>query len=128
MLDFKPDRLGHMCCLDESLQRQLVASAIPLELCLTSNLLTESIQRYEDHHFRDLYACGHPVVLCADDCGVFETSLSQEYAIAAKAFGLGRSELLQLAERAVNYTFASGQEKQQIVQMFERFRHDLKPE
>lgn len=35
----------------------------------------------------DLYNKKHPLVLCTDDSGVFSTSLSKEYAIAAAAFG-----------------------------------------
>lgn len=35
------------------------------------------------------------------------TTVSQEYAIAARAFGLGREQLLQLAEASVGFVFAS---------------------
>jgi hypothetical protein len=36
----------------------------------------------------DLLLAGHPVVLCTDDSGVFNTTLSKEYSIAAHAFHL----------------------------------------
>lgn len=51
-----------------------------------------------------------PVVLCTDDSGLFGTTLSHEYAIAARAFGLGREELLRLVEASYGYLFCSPEE------------------
>jgi len=38
-------------------------------------------------HAVDLYNAKHPLVLCTDDSGVFSTSLTREYKIAASTFG-----------------------------------------
>ena len=54
---------------------------------------------------------GHHVVLCTDDSGVFATSLSKEYALAAEAFGLGHDQLFALASASVDHSFASREEK-----------------
>jgi adenosine deaminase len=75
---------------------------------------TNSVPGYVDHHFGQFYAANHPVVLCTDDSGVFATTLSQEYAIAAASFGLDQQQLIELASRAVEYCFCSEQEKQQL--------------
>ena len=58
MLAFKPERLGHMCCLDAALSQQLAASGIPVELCLSSNVITESVQGIAYHHFEPLRKSG----------------------------------------------------------------------
>ena len=194
ILDFKPDRLGHMCCLDDDLEKQFYDSCIPVELCLSSNIITESVATFPDHHFlhifragkyflgmltvsllpslpfpspalhndlchhqasestlspkfeasivnvnsndlfsvlapalgchvtrshnKDLSCCsaGHPVILCTDDSGVFNTSLSKEYAIAMQAFGLSQEELWQLSKQAIEHTFLSEGDKAQLRQ------------
>ena len=62
MLQFRPDRLGHMCCLNPSLERQLFSSMIPVELCLSSNVITASVKGFPDHHFLPFYKAGRPVL------------------------------------------------------------------
>ena len=58
VLNLPADRLGHMCCLDEVLEAELRASQIPLELCLSSNVITESVKGFPDHHFLPLFKAG----------------------------------------------------------------------
>jgi len=51
------------------------------------------------------------VVLCTDDSGVFGTTLSREYALAAVAFRLGLPQLLRLASAGVDHAFAGPEVK-----------------
>lgn len=84
---------------------------------------TNSVPGFVDHHFGQFYAANHPVVLCTDDSGVFATTLSQEYAITAAAFGLDQQQLIELASRAVEYCFCSEQDKQLLRHKVLNFQH-----
>ena len=64
MLHFQPDRLGHMCCLNPSLEQHLYASKVPVELCLSSNVITASVKGFPDHHFLPFYKAGQAVIQC----------------------------------------------------------------
>ncbi|CAL1397775.1 unnamed protein product [Linum trigynum] len=118
MLDFLPQRIGHACFLREPDWVKLKSSKIPVEICLTSNIMTDTISSLDIHHFVDLYRAKHPMVLCTDDSGVFSTSLSKEYSLASSAFGLGRKELFQLARDSVEFIFADGGVKQELKEIF----------
>ncbi|KQK14826.1 adenosine deaminase-like protein isoform X3 [Brachypodium distachyon] len=78
VLDFCPQRLGHVCCLNDEEWKKLKSSMIPVEICLTSNVMTGGAPSLELHHFADLYNAKHPLSLCTDDSGLFSTSLSNE--------------------------------------------------
>ena len=57
------------------------------------------------------------MVLCTDDSGVFQTSLSQEYAIATQAFGLSEADLWKLVIDSVDYTFLSDAARRDLKQL-----------
>lgn len=67
-------------------------------------------------------SAGHPVILCTDDSGLFNTSLSKEYAIAAASFDLDEVALLTLAEAAVNFCFIPAEDKEVLRSKFEGYR------
>ena len=49
-----------------------------------------------------------------DDVGVFGSPLSNEYALVAKHFGLGRSDICQLARGAIQVIFGSEEDKERL--------------
>ncbi|KAI3456430.1 hypothetical protein Pfo_013093 [Paulownia fortunei] len=118
MLDFLPRRIGHACCFEDDEWKLLKRLKIPVEICLTSNIRTETIASAEVHHFADLYKSNHPLILCTDDAGVFSTSLSAEYALASSTFGLGKREMFQLAQKAIDFIFACDRVKGELKTIF----------
>jgi len=120
MLDFRPDRLGHMCYMTAEAELQLQATGIPLELCLTSNIKTQTFNGFLDHHFKAFHAAGHPVVLCTDDSGVFGTTLSQEYAIAMSTFGLSCDQMIALALQSAEHAFLTPAELATLRQQMQK--------
>ena len=70
------------------------------------------------HHFGEWAGTQCAVALSTDDVGVFESALSNEYAIAAKAFGLGRGQLIALAKRASKASFAGRERMERLIDEF----------
>ncbi|XP_066395451.1 N6-mAMP deaminase-like [Miscanthus floridulus] len=118
VLDFFPQRLGHVCCLNDVEWEKLKSLMIPVEICLTSNVMTGGAPSLELHHFADLYNAKHPLSLCTDDSGLFSTSLSNEYYLVATTFGLSKSELFQLAQDAAQFVFADDVVKKSLKEVF----------
>ena len=101
------ERIGHgiAAVRDEALMRHLRERDIPLEICVTSNLVTGVVRRIEDHPVRRLFDAGVPIVLNSDDPAMFRCSLTGEYRLAAEQFGFTEAELRQLAENSFRYAF-----------------------
>ena len=81
---------------------------IPLEICITSNLVTGVVERVEDHPVRRLFDAGVPIVLNTDDPAMFGCTLVGEYRLAAERFGFSEEELVGIAENSFRFGFADG--------------------
>ncbi|KAH7106372.1 Metallo-dependent hydrolase [Auriculariales sp. MPI-PUGE-AT-0066] len=90
----EPDRLGHATFLNEEARQFVEANRIPIEICLSSNLLCKTAPTIDDHHVKHWILKDHPVAICTDDTLVFKSTLAGEYALlmAAPPLGLGLSE------------------------------------
>jgi adenosine deaminase/aminodeoxyfutalosine deaminase len=106
-LEIGAERIGHgiRAIEDPALVAYLRDHDIPLEICITSNLVTGVVKRLEDHPVRRLYDAGVPILLNTDDPAMFRCSLTEEYRLAARAFGFTEPELRTIAENGFRYAF-----------------------
>lgn len=101
------ERIGHgiASAQDPDLMRHLREHDIPLEICLTSNLVTGVVKRARDHPLRRLFDAGVPIVLNTDDPAMFRCTLVGEYRLAAEQFGFTETELREIAANGFRYAF-----------------------
>jgi len=106
-LDLGAERIGHgiAAARDEELMRHLRDHDIPLEICLTSNLVTGVVERLEDHPVRQLFDAGVPITLSTDDPAMFGCTLVGEYRLAAQQLGFSEAELRKIVENGWRYRF-----------------------
>lgn len=128
MLKYNADRLGHGTCVHpshggtERLWKLFLDSKTPLEVCLTSNVKCKTVESYENHHLQHLLQLQHPFAISTDDKGVFSTTLSKEFELAAKTFNLSALELCHCIEMAIHASFASTDEKKQLMSELSAFK------
>jgi adenosine deaminase/aminodeoxyfutalosine deaminase len=106
-LNLGAERIGHgiAAARDPELLRHLRDCNIPLEVSITSNLVTGVVKKLEDHPIRALYDAGVPIVLNTDDPAMFGCTLVDEYRLAARQFGFSEEELRGIAENGFRYGF-----------------------
>lgn len=115
MLDWAPARLGHGCTAPAGgFMNPLIESKVPLEICLTSNLRTNSVPDVESHHLSELLAANHPLTLCTDDRGVFGTTLTREYAMAMSALSWNWETTISVAKMGLDIALVSAADRKTL--------------
>jgi len=106
--ELKADRVGHgLHAIDDpELVRHLADNQIPVEVCISSNVLTGCCTALEQHSVRKLFDAGVLVTLNTDDPEMFHTTLNREYQIAQQVFGFSDDELRKLADNSFRAAFA----------------------
>jgi aminodeoxyfutalosine deaminase len=119
------ERVGHgiNAVDDPELLRRLAAERITLEVCPTSNLRTGAVKDIGDHPLPRLLDAGVPVTLATDDPGMFHTDLDREYLLCHEVFGLGKSELAELARTGVRAAFAPEDLKRSLLAEIDALGH-----
>ncbi len=111
--ELKADRIGHglHAIEDPELVRYLAEHRIPVEICITSNVLTGCCAKIEDHPVKRLFDAGVLVTLNTDDPDMFRTSLVKEYQIAQQTFGFSDDEMRELAKNSFRASFLPEEKK-----------------
>ncbi|KAK3987891.1 hypothetical protein QBC44DRAFT_330377 [Cladorrhinum sp. PSN332] len=121
LLSWGPDRIGHVIHLSDEIKNKVIREKkgggnMGLELCLSCNVHAGMVTGgFEGHHFGEWYKVDETViVLSTDDVGVFGSPLSNEYALAARHFGLDRAEICKLARKGIDVIFGGEEEKERL--------------
>lgn len=111
-------RIGHGTRLreDEDLLNYVNDHRIPLEMCLTSNLQTGTIERMEDHPFGEYFRRGLRVTLNTDNRLISNTTLTQELDLACRLFALDVPALRKVLINGFKSAFLPHEEKIALLQ------------
>lgn len=116
-----PDRIGHGTYLDHL--DPATYHTVPIEICPTSNVLCGTVTSYADHHVGQFIRSGAPhFIICTDDKGVFNCTLSGEYKHVADAFQLSIQDLWRISVNSIEYIAEDEEVKQRLRLLWEKLK------
>ncbi|MFQ5629842.1 MAG: adenosine deaminase, partial [bacterium] len=106
-------RIGHGTRLieDEDLLNYVRDHRIPLEICLLSNVQTQSVKSLEEHPFKEYFDKQLRVTLNTDNTLVSGTSMTNELHLATKTFKLNAEQLTKVILNGFKSVFLPFDEK-----------------
>jgi adenosine deaminase len=87
------------------LAQYVLDKRLPLEICLTSNVDTGAVKTLAEHPFALLYKYKFRVTLNTDDRLMSDTTMTKEFQIANKVFGLAIEDLEKLTINSMKSAF-----------------------
>ncbi len=109
-------RIGHGVQIyrDEKVMQAVHDRQIVLELCPTSNMLTNAIADLTTHPLRRFFERGLLTTINTDDPGIFNTNLNREYRIAHEMLGMTLDQLQKCAQIAAERSFIALEKRRKI--------------
>lgn len=108
------ERIGHglSAIQDQELVKYLAEHQIPVEICLTSNVITQKyVTKAEDHPVRPLFDQGVLCVVNTDDPTFFNCTIIDEFWILHTKLKFTMKEIKQLVLNGFKASFLSDEEK-----------------
>ncbi|HEY6907654.1 MAG TPA: adenosine deaminase [Ignavibacteriaceae bacterium] len=87
------------------LAQYILDKRIPLEICLSSNLHTGAVDKLENHPFKILYDNKFRVTINTDDRLMSNTSMTNEFLVAGKFFGINLDDIEKITINAMKSAF-----------------------
>ena len=119
---YKPDRIGHgiQAWRDETLINRIGEENIMLELCPTSNWLTNSVPSIDQHPLPLFYRRGIPLSINSDDPHLMNIDLVREYEICVRYYGLHVEDFFRINRESVLHSFLPEEIKRETLNRFFR--------
>ncbi len=111
------NRIGHGTRLreDQDLMNYVNDHRIPLEICLTSNWQTHSVRSLKHHPFKYYYDLGIRVSLNTDNRLMSGTTLTEEFLLAKKLFGLRLHDFREITINAMKSAFMHYHQRKNMI-------------
>jgi len=111
-----PSRIGHglLALKDPELMDEIRRLNIHLEVSVLSNWITEAVPRVQDHQLPSLLKAGLSVGVNSDDPGLFGSSLSEEYELLERTFGLSGEDFTAINLNALRCSFLPEETKDKV--------------
>ena len=119
---YKPDRIGHgiQAWGDETLMNRIKEENIMLELCPTSNWLTNSVPSIDEHPLPLFYRRGIPFSINSDDPHLMNIDLVHEYEICVRCYGLHVEDFFRINRESVLHSFLPEEIRRETLNRFFR--------
>ena len=111
------NRIGHGTRLyeDRDLMNYVNDHRIALEICLTSNVQVRSVDSIEVHPFKQYLDEDIRVTLNTDNRLISNTTLTDEYLLAAKTFNLTRQDLRTIIINGFKGAFLDHNKRKEMI-------------
>ena len=112
-------RIGHGTRLreDPDLMRYVNDHRVPLEVCISSNVQTRAVSDVREHPFHYYFRNGLRVTLNTDSRLISATSVTNEIAVAARAFKLSPYEVKKIIINGFKSAFLPYAEKARLLRL-----------
>ena len=121
----KTKRIGHgvRCVEDPELVNYLSENDYHLEICLTSNIKTNTFKTFEDHPLNKIYNSSISLSLNTDGRTISNTDLSLEYKIAEEKFDWTIDKIKKCNLEAIKHSFTSSSNKSKLIKKIINFNY-----
>ncbi len=106
---------------DPELVERLVREQIPLTMCPLSNQELQVVPDLRDHNLKRLLDRGVKVTINSDDPAYFGGYVAENYAMAATALGLTRTEVGRIARNSIEASFVDDERKAELLTELDQY-------
>ena len=115
-IEYGANRIGHGVRIreDEEVLKLVKERQIPLELCPTSNYLTQAVASFEDYPLKKYMEFGIKVTINTDDPAIEGTHIADEFKLLEKYIGLTKEDELVILNNSIDAAFTSFEVKDEL--------------
>ena len=128
LIECKPLRMGHGIYVNEKGVELMYKYNIDCEICLTSNIVSRSIDKFDNHPIASNKKYKGKLFFCCDDKGLFRTCLTNELFIAINNYYKDLDESKQkniikkLCLDGINASFLEDNIKKELIEYVESYK------